>query len=103
MNTHPCPVMTMISERIGSAKREQTRHSQQLCLQQGLLVPECERARARSWHQKANELTIVCASPENMQFDLEYLDGRKFCSVSFGLLPRFPSKVYDDISSSEWL
>lgn len=32
----------MISEGIGSAKREQILPRQQLCLQQGLLVPEME-------------------------------------------------------------
>lgn len=57
------------------------------------------RAKARSWHQKANELTIGQGSPEYMQFDWEHLDRRIFWSVSFGFPPRFPSKVCDDISS----
>lgn len=79
MMAHPCSVVTVISGGMGSAKREQILPSRQLCLQQGFAGSRKGfRAKARSWHQKANELTIGQGSPEYMQFDWEHLDRRIF-------------------------
>lgn len=44
---HNCPMVTAIPEGIRSAKRDKILPRQQLCLQQGLLVPEMEERKGQ--------------------------------------------------------